>query len=463
MLFSIPCFPGNFLTLNTNISFWYTNFTGADGTGSILDVRQNGHLDGLNVKKEYKEQAASMPVGSSARRRRRTASRHIIVESDDDSDESTWSLGDESEIITMSRSKVQADDDSGEVADAIDTRSKNFNQNERHPLSRMSTRSSAQVANSKTSKRAAARVEASRMEDGTSCCDSDVLPARKSRASRHKRVKSRSPLQIYAMRERASVRQKSSTNRVKRAKLDTRQRSPECSEFSFADDADNETSDESSSPCNLSSLGKAPDKTTRRMTGQRSLRPRRSPLSSITSARRRGEGRGDGSSTSSEEEPDNFVVSDSNVEYEKSNDAKLSDIDEDDASVHPPEHLLSTPLLCRGSPREHGASLKELFYAYVKAHILSFLDSGFREVLTRGRGSQASNATPFEQEAWFAIVRIEQDTMKKRAIEFVADGRWRSIHSALDHRPYLTVFLDKVNILPQPIDLQGNIVSYWYV
>jgi hypothetical protein len=53
--------------------------------------------------------------------------------------------------------------------------------------------------------------------------------------------------------------------------------------------------------------------------------------------------------------------------------------------------------------------------------------------------------------------------MKSRASESVADGRWREVRHALDHRPFLTYKFGQLDILPHPADVQGTLALYWCV
>jgi hypothetical protein len=111
-----------------------------------------------------------------------------------------------------------------------------------------------------------------------------------------------------------------------------------------------------------------------------------------------------------------------------------------------------------GDPMETN---QDAFRTYVTGHVLSFLDSRFRDTLVGNvdahefRGQIASLKS--------AIRRIEFDLMKSRASQFAADGRWRDVLHALDYRPFLTYMFGQLDILPHPVDLQGKLTVYWCV
>lgn len=196
-------------------------------------------------------------------------------------------------------------------------------------------------------------------------------------------------------------------------------------------------------------------------------RPTRLQMKMITDANEDNEREERFAAGSSIDGLDDFVVSDDDdISFEDADDVLEKSQEGDrhsmEKSLHPPEHSFSAPGAGKSTIYLKKLSLRQIFRIYVKAHILSFLDSEFRDALIYKHGSQQQRFGPFLDQARCAVVRVEQDIMKRKAVEFVADGRWRSIHTALDHRPFMTVFHDQLDILPQPIDLQGNAVTYWY-
>jgi hypothetical protein len=190
-------------------------------------------------------------------------------------------------------------------------------------------------------------------------------------------------------------------------------------------------------------------------------KPRKRARVTRSQSRLRAKGKATRSSSeeSSASDMNEFVVPDSVVDEES--EAELDDDEQgcdpfDGGGPNSPAEFRSLSQLSAGSPME---STADLFRTYVKGHVLTFLDSKLRDaligkaVLPEYRRQIASLKS--------AIRRVELDTVRSRATEFVADGRWRDVLRALEYRPFIAYFYGHLDILPHPVDLQSNLAVYW--
>jgi hypothetical protein len=183
----------------------------------------------------------------------------------------------------------------------------------------------------------------------------------------------------------------------------------------------------------------------------------------------RGRGRGIRKEATSDESDSSlglrpFIVDDD--EDIESSGASSQDDDGPPVTRHPPEHMFSSQA-CLGARRDEAArfaNLKEAFHAYVLLVIATCADHSMRDALLAGRmmddSISDSNRRNIIDNGRAAITRIEQDTMAAQAMEFVADGRWVALLTALNSRPHLKLLEGELNVTPQPVD-RNNKLATW--